>query len=90
MATIKSYTDISQSKKLAEILPVESADMWYHPDLSDYPDYVERCSIYNIPCWSLAALLDVLPEIKGGKPSGVKRMQKRMLKIIESFVKNVG
>lgn len=27
MATIKSYTDISQSKKLAEILPFESADM---------------------------------------------------------------
>ena len=29
MATIKSYTDISQSKKLAEILPLESADMTY-------------------------------------------------------------
>lgn len=29
MATIKSYTDISQSKKLAEILPPESADMFY-------------------------------------------------------------
>lgn len=27
MATIKSYTDIEQSKKLAEILPIESADM---------------------------------------------------------------
>lgn len=27
MATIKSYTDISQSRKLAEILPLESADM---------------------------------------------------------------
>ena len=26
MATIKSYTDIEQSKKLAEILPLESAD----------------------------------------------------------------
>ena len=29
MATIKSYTDLSQSKKLAEILPLESADMYY-------------------------------------------------------------
>ena len=29
MATIKSYTDLGQSKKLAEILPVESADMEY-------------------------------------------------------------
>ena len=26
MATIKSYTDISQPKKLAEFLPLESAD----------------------------------------------------------------
>ena len=29
MATIKSYTTIEQSKKLAEILPLESADMTY-------------------------------------------------------------
>ena len=29
MTTIKSYTDISQSKKLVEILPIESADMYY-------------------------------------------------------------
>lgn len=42
---MKAYTDIEKSKKLAEILPVESADMYYHP----------------YPCWSLAALLDVLP-----------------------------
>lgn len=27
MATIKSFTDLEQSKKLAEILPIESADM---------------------------------------------------------------
>lgn len=32
MATIKSYTDIEQSKKLAEILPTESADMCYGID----------------------------------------------------------
>ena len=32
MATVKSYTDIEQSRKLAEILPLESADgFWeYH------------------------------------------------------------
>ncbi len=29
MATIKSYTDLEQSKKLAEILPLESADAIY-------------------------------------------------------------
>ena len=29
MATIKSFTDLQQSKKLAEFLPLESADMRY-------------------------------------------------------------
>lgn len=29
MATIKAYTNLEQSKKLAEILPPESADMYY-------------------------------------------------------------
>lgn len=33
MSTIKSYTDIEQSKKLAEILPIESADgFWEYHD----------------------------------------------------------
>ena len=26
---MKAYTDLEQSKKLAEILPIESADMWW-------------------------------------------------------------
>lgn len=30
MATIKSYTSVEQSSKLAEILPLESADMHYN------------------------------------------------------------
>lgn len=29
MATIKSCTDLEQSRKLAEILPLESADMYW-------------------------------------------------------------
>ena len=43
MATIKSYTDISQSKKLAEILPLESADMYY----SDVPvrEWIDKADI---------------------------------------------
>ncbi len=45
---MKSYTDLEQSKKLAKILPVDSADAW----LADG----------SFPCWSLAALLEVLPE----------------------------
>ena len=72
MATIKSYTDIEQSKKLAEILPIESADMEYMflkkdgskvsnvPFVRDGFEEPECCYIF-IPCWSFAALLGVLP-----------------------------
>ena len=71
MATIKSYSDLQQSKKLAEILPLESADYCWGIDdetlrynNSPYPcawkDYT--CKEYYYPCWSLAALLGVLPD----------------------------
>ena len=79
---MKSYTDLSQGKKLAEILPIESADM-FCADVLD----MDRTHSYNFhilstwgcntfeelkdrenkfvhftPCWSLAALLNVLPK----------------------------
>ena len=66
----KAFTSLEQSKKLAEILPLESADMYYHnrsniPD--NYPLPIEwkhnnPLLSQEIPCWSLAALLDALPE----------------------------
>lgn len=77
MATIKSYTTIEQSRKLAEILTIESADMWWSRcTITDFGDgvlkvsyAVEPCNISqfkntddDIPCWSLAALLGVLPQ----------------------------
>lgn len=75
MTTIKSYTDIEQSKKLTEILPIESADMWYsyygnskyNPTIAYEGEQWFLCQIVNswhtnIPCWSFAALFDVLPE----------------------------
>lgn len=37
---MKAYTDIEQSKKLAEILPVESADMWWNTE-KHYPEFVK-------------------------------------------------
>lgn len=66
---MKSYTDIEQSKKLAEILPLESADMCFANDGTsikiDANPYNARKYMWKdvqlIPCWSLAALLDVLP-----------------------------
>ena len=77
MSTIKSYTDISQSKKLAEILPLESADMEYLvikdngllvgnvpfvKDDSEVEDSAYSHTYDRIACWSLAALLCVLPD----------------------------
>lgn len=71
MATIKSYTDLQQSKKLAVFLPLESADM-YHPVYEDnipvekaYPKDGEYLSGEDIECWSLAALLNVIRETIG-------------------------
>ena len=75
MATIKSCTDLKQSKILSEILSHESADMCYKCIEDDPYDIV--CKPYSkwkeeykgllvrgdanvIPCWSLAALLDVM------------------------------
>ena len=74
---MKAYTDIEQSKKLTEILPLESADMWWLYVLSQGkhiammyeepdPHYLARMERYGIKdcairCWSLAALINVLP-----------------------------
>ena len=72
---MKSYTDLEQSRKLAEILPLESADMIYIPMMdidsmsnSGFFD-IPECYPFNefkdsdtkpLPCWSLAALLEYM------------------------------
>lgn len=91
MATIKSYTDLQQSKKLAEILPIESADMFYNeePDETYPKDIVDTkypmiiregqkhyLEEYGIPCWSLAALLGVLPILER---KGYQKAKPRLL-----------
>ena len=77
MATIKSYSDLQQSKVLATILPIESADMcWQYqkdrwvgePDYKEFPQFEHAIDKRDIPCWSLAALLSVLPVIEYSKP----------------------
>ena len=74
MALIKAYTDLEQSKKLAAILPLESADMYYMNGtkhvmvIPNYETDFFHLQEDDIPCWSLAALLDVIPKevkIKG-------------------------
>ena len=66
MAIIKSYTDLKQSKKLAEILPLESADNYYSWHDGRYYIVNKDCPYpyslkEKIPCWSLAALISLLP-----------------------------
>jgi hypothetical protein len=73
---MKSYTDLEQSKKLAEILPIESADM--HSEAVDDEGnmvFVVVCGLgdknksnYGSPVWSLAALLNILNSIDGWYP----------------------
>ena len=73
MKVFKNCTGLEQSKSLAEFLPLESADMRY----LTYSMYEEYCDeiVYTmnlgkpgmydkccIPCWSLAALLNVIPQ----------------------------
>ena len=66
MKTIKSYTDLSQSKTLSKILPLESADMYlwssgkrYYIEAMDDGDFNEKEG--HVRAWSLAALLNILP-----------------------------
>ena len=71
MATLKSYTDIEQSKKLAKILPLESADMYYEPSTgyctepseAKFGD-IKYAHPRSIRCWSLAAFLGIVCEVK--------------------------
>lgn len=74
MATIKSYTDLKQSKILAEILPIESADCFWDYDemqkfhrISWFEDgYNKESQLIlnenNVCAWSLASLLDYIKD----------------------------
>ena len=66
MATIKAYTTLEQSRKLAEILPIESADMIYTMTNGYHTPFIRIETIQemdkdDVCAWSLAALLDMLP-----------------------------
>lgn len=81
---MKAYTDLQQSKKLAEILPLDSADMSYTLDFDSekyeisttpykgwiVPKYAESYKGLDqiLPCWSLAALIEALPKVYLLKP----------------------
>ena len=79
---MKSYTDIDQSKKLAEILPLESADYtrlgkdednvltrsYFESCSSELKEWIDKDEIH--PCWSLTSLLSVLPNACCGIDKG--------------------
>ena len=65
---MKAFTEIQQSKKLAKILPPDSADMCYRivaynpNDTHVYQPYCFSGTLESdIPCWSLSALLELIP-----------------------------
>lgn len=63
---MKSYTDIEQSKKLTKILSLKSADMCYMylgAKDKEYQDFAICAPAMenDLPCWSLAALLKLIP-----------------------------
>lgn len=70
---MKSYLYLEQCKKLAKILPTGSADMFYsyNTGIESYYDNVPRLTQVDnhfvhfpedIPCWSLSALIEILPD----------------------------
>lgn len=77
---MKAYTDLEQSKKLAKILPIESADCYWDYDemqkfhrISWFEDgYNKESQLMlnenNVCAWSLAALLELMPRIEHLKP----------------------
>lgn len=74
-----NYTTIEQSKKLVELgLNPETADMCYPhfirhgadtynktPEIAEGIDYP-----YEMPCWSLGALMELMPKIKEDEDDG--------------------
>ena len=87
---MKIATDLEQSKKLAEILPLESADMWWNfysvTTDNTTPQIIHISTPWvgsfnwnnesdNIPCWSLSALLDIIPVRLNGYKDMVIRLR---------------
>lgn len=64
---MKSFTDIKQSNKLAEILPIESADHNYLRKVRNENAVDGEWNFFDtdyeiVPCWSLAALLSLIKD----------------------------
>ncbi len=98
---MKSNTDLEQSKKLSEFLSHESADMsWVSCDDGRQKYYqAENRKIilmyekkHWIPCWSLVALFNVMPQINdwitphGHKNDKLSQFEPKICKIWEHSI----
>lgn len=66
---MKLCTDLGQSRKLTEFLPLESADMCYIKGKAhlgflyeEYKEFGDSILQEYEPCWSLVALFSMLPK----------------------------
>jgi len=71
---MKAYTNLEQSRKLAEILPLESADGFYesilNPTTKEWNGILVTGTEWAspevvTPAWSLAALMNIFPKEEG-------------------------
>ena len=97
------YTTVEQSKKLVELgLNPDTADMFYSrrptgkSDYSIFPDFksegrLEVFTKVDLPCWSLGALLKLIPNYQlqtQDKGVGILFGCRKELKIIEASTAN--
>ena len=76
---MKAYTDLEQSKKLIELgIDVKTADMRFCFShtlggriTGHYPMIGREPSMGTTPCWSLAALLELIPPYLGEFKDGI-------------------
>lgn len=66
------WTTLEEAKQLVEAgISVESADMYYWLAEGKEYVYIGKCSDPNgIPCWSLGALLELIPKIYESEDDG--------------------
>ena len=86
---IRAYTTIEQSKKLAEILPLESADMYYEWPNKKVHFKDDKYNGMGLSCWGLAALIGVLPMIDVANPFIAKTPNNEYYVVYATLTKEV-
>ena len=53
-------TEEQSRRLLISGVPEDTADVWWHPDYSDKPDFTRRLRVENNPAWSMGRLWELL------------------------------